>query len=129
MVLHGDAGMSHLTKLDDNLLPRAEAIQDFSAANSQQLNFKVMTHAQHYNIIVHIHCIICHVCMSVCPYSLTTLFSIHHFCLPTTPHDQRGDVLNLLEKIGSDWYSGENTRTGAFGDFPASSIRVILPLP
>ena len=50
MVLHGDAGRSHFTKLDDNLLPRAEAIQDFSAANSQQLNFKVMTHTHQYNI-------------------------------------------------------------------------------
>lgn len=42
---------------------------------------------------------------------------------------QAGDVLNLLERIGNDWYSGENTRTGDFGDFPASSVRVIEPLP
>ena len=38
---------------------------------------------------------------------------------------QAGDILNLLERIGSDWYSGENTRTGGFGDFPASSVTVI----
>lgn len=42
---------------------------------------------------------------------------------------QTGDVLNLLEKIDSDWYSGENDRTGSFGDFPASSVKIIVPLP
>ena len=45
------------------------------------------------------------------------------------PVSQAGDVLNLLERISGDWYSGENTRTGDFGDFPASSVRVIEPLP
>ena len=45
------------------------------------------------------------------------------------PVSQAGDVLNLLKRISGDWYSGENTRTGDFGDFPASSVRVIEPLP
>ncbi|CAI8050943.1 SH3 domain-containing protein 19 [Geodia barretti] len=73
--------LSHLTKLDDSLLPRAEALRDFTATNSSHLSFRA------------------------------------------------GDVLNLLERISGDWYSGENTRTGDFGDFPASSVRVIEPLP
>ena len=30
-----------MTKLDDNLMPRAEALQDFTARDSQQLSFKV----------------------------------------------------------------------------------------
>lgn len=33
--------LSHVTKLDDNLMPRAEALQDFTARDSQQLSFKV----------------------------------------------------------------------------------------
>lgn len=55
------------------------------------------------------------------------------YCM-TVPCDvivsiQTGDVLNLLERIDNDWFSGENTRTGSFGDFPASSVRVVVPLP
>jgi hypothetical protein len=65
-------------------------------------------------------------CCSV-PLSINALFTPSLPLLPLSP--QAGDVLNLLERISGDWYSGENTRTGDFGDFPASSVRVIEPLP
>lgn len=39
VMLH--TGLSHVTKLDDSLLPRAEALHDFTAADGQRLSFKV----------------------------------------------------------------------------------------
>ena len=36
-----DIGLSHVTRLDDNLLPRAKALRDFTATDSQNLSFKV----------------------------------------------------------------------------------------
>lgn len=93
--------LSHVTKLDDSLLPRAEALHDFTATDSQRLSFKVRNeHPQGMYLLMH-------KCVWI----------------------QTGDILNLLEKIDSDWYSGENTRTGGFGDFPASSVKIIVPLP
>lgn len=39
VMLH--TGLSHVTKLDDSLLPRAEALHDFTAGGGQRLSFKV----------------------------------------------------------------------------------------
>lgn len=36
-----DPALTHLTKLDDNLLPRGEALRDFTAADSSHLSFRV----------------------------------------------------------------------------------------
>ena len=33
--------LSHLTKLDDSLLPRAQALTDFTASDDSHLSFKV----------------------------------------------------------------------------------------
>ena len=34
--------LSHLTKLDDSLLPRAEALRDFTATDPSHLSFRVL---------------------------------------------------------------------------------------
>ena len=34
-------GLTHVTKLDDSLLPRAEALKDCTATDSNKLSFKV----------------------------------------------------------------------------------------
>lgn len=48
VMLH--TGLSHVTKLDDSLLPRAEALHDFTAGDSQRLSFKVSGKNKHVHI-------------------------------------------------------------------------------
>ena len=154
-----DPELTHLTKLDDSLLPRAEALRDFTPTDSNHLSFRVSVvslcavkcvslfspHNTHWTsdrgglgIFRQLELILnCEAMVWMCIGFLGSfLYYPHiHYCNlypslpPSLPVSQAGDVLNLLERIGSDWYSGENTRTGDFGDFPASSVRVIEPLP
>lgn len=113
VMLH--TGLSHVTKLDDSLLPRAQALHDFTATDSQRLSFNVrLPTAQNYSFCIYTTS----ECVQMCGVSVGQSVCI-----------QTGDILNLLEKIDNDWYSGENTRTGSFGDFPASSVKIIVPLP
>lgn len=42
---------------------------------------------------------------------------------------QEGDNLNLLDRVGESWFMGENTRTGAIGNFPVNFVKVTTPLP
>jgi len=42
---------------------------------------------------------------------------------------KEGDILNLLSKVNSEWYMGENTRTAQIGEFPSNFVNVIVPLP
>ena len=50
--------LTHLTKVDESLLPRAEALRDFTATNSQHLSFKVAnsltgTHTAQHTVFTH----------------------------------------------------------------------------
>ena len=50
-VLFVGPALSHLTKLDDSLLPRAEALRDFTATNSSHLSFRVCYSAPHHTLL------------------------------------------------------------------------------
>ncbi len=42
---------------------------------------------------------------------------------------QEGDTLYIFSRIDNEWYEGENTATGTFGQFPTNYVNVTVPLP
>lgn len=54
---------------------------------------------------------------------IPSIIMLIHACI------QEGDTLYLLTRVNNEWYEGENTRTGAIGQFPTNFVNVIEPLP